>query len=134
MAGLIHLFDLIVTAQDLPATSSQEAFPSSYSRLYQHTMTRLKLDSSVCLIFEDLSTEQQFSLSKFHFFSLKLIPESVYQLINHNQPLVVQRKNGIDWKWIGIWIGLPLLFCLLWFWIFQLFKSLIIPPLGIFKK
>jgi hypothetical protein len=127
MTGLIHLFDIIVTTQDLPSSALASSTIPLISQLYQHTITRLKLDSSVCLFFHDLSDEDKYHLSNFHIFPLKFIPESIYQSINHNQSLVVQSKKVKGWKWFGIWIGLPLLFCFMWYWIFQLFKSFITP-------
>jgi hypothetical protein len=179
--GLLHLFDVIVTSQDLrdSDTTSPSSDSSSCSStdhclplslqltVYSQILHRLKSNSSSSLFFQQLSNEELLahqltttntsqrqqdsgqdhvlgqSQNYFHFYDLKFLSETIYEpsppfaLLNEGQRS--RRRHGAclqvkslqqmrSWWWkVGIWFGLPVVVCVVWYGIFILLRILVEP-------
>lgn len=120
--GMLNYFDLIVTNQDISSKLQSNSSLSLDHKIYHQVVSRLKVDPSVCLFFEDITDEEKYRLLTFNFFDLKMLPESTYRPLS--RIALPERRKSLDWKSFGIWIGIPTLFCFLWYLVFLFFKAM----------
>jgi hypothetical protein len=117
--GLLHLFDLIITSEDLiPSPSSS---PSSsvlpLPSIYSQVISRLKSHPSLCLFVEHRSEEQK-SLNKnnnFQFYEPASSSELVLSEAQHDRRRRTSfLKRKVWWSKRVLWIGVPFVLCLIW--------------------
>lgn len=140
IAGLLHIFDVILTPSDISTDLNKNQFDSNQNnekyQIFYEICSRLESDISKSLFIIDLAIEDKNNLSNFKFMDLTSLPN--YTPIYSSSPpspspkssLSIQKQSNsssifekFTLKWLFIWIGVPLISGILWFIMFYFLKS-----------